>query len=365
MSPENSGVSSISRRDFFASITQAVQDGSPVNYEALKSLKTKGSFTPQEVTDISVKLFGSDRALRFSGQVSPVDNKLRKTLKEGPSSLIDEQIIKNLEAVTSGNISFGRVPIKAWLLNPPAAIERLRLVASQAATQTAVGKVITETAGWMAKVAGDDAKRDALLNYNLSLEKALGPYVGPFCKERNLSVPEQGTIGRMTTLLRINAEMRAVQERGSAIARRGETLVRKQVAIQADIAEKQMLAKELPRAIEVTKEINGTKEALITEKVRNALASLTAAFSGGIVGVIGGFFAGAENSVSTLIERHPKVAIPLGVGVAIFTLQLVSYSGTITGNVLEGFALKGLLVTGVATVATGIGAGFVARMRRP
>jgi len=291
-----------------------------------------------------------------------IDGGLTKSLREGPSSLIDKQIQERLGVVTAGGVSVGKIPRTAWILNPRAGLEALGALANDASTQARVRREISQTAEWMAEVAGDDAKRDALLSYSESLEIALGQYVKPFCEERGFVVPEKNTLKRMTLLLRMNAEMRAVHKKGREFTREGEILVTKRVQIEAETARNTMLALELPQALEVARKANVAKEAFLTERARNALASIMAASFGGLCGAIGGIFSGVENSISTLVKEHPKVAIPLGAGLGIIILQLVSYNGLLGWSVLGSFALKGLLVTGFTTIATGVGSGLVARM---
>lgn len=336
------------------------EEGARAALEKILSSKEAASLSQPDISGVLAPSLTEETPRNTS--TPTIDEGLRRTLKEGPSSLIDGQIQERLGVVTAGRAFVEGIPRKAWMLNPRAGLEALRAIANDASTQAGVQREISETAEWMAKVAGDDAKRDALLSYSESLEATLGQYVKPFCEERGFVVPEENTLGRMTLLLRMNAEMRAVHERGREIARAGEALVRKQVRIQAETARDTMLARELPQALEVAREANVAKEAFLTERSRNALASITATFSGGLSGAVGGFFAGIENSISTLVKEHPKVAIPLGAGLGVVTLQLVAYNGLPSWSVLGSFALKGLLVAGFTTVATGVGAGLVARM---
>jgi len=309
----------------------------------------------------------SDERARAGGEkdeaIPPIDRKLRKALESGPSSLIDEEVIKRLAGIT-GKTPAGRVPLKAWLLNPRAVAEVLRAIAGEATADAGLRKAISETTRWLAGVAGDDAKRDALLSYIESLEEALADYVPTFCEERKIPVPQKGTLARMALLLRINAEMRALQARAHKITEKGEELIEKQVNIQAKRAENQMLAKEMPSTIEADRQANVLKEREITEKARHLASNFAAVVSGAITGAIGGLYAGLESSVSTLVERHPKVAISLGAGVGFFVLQLVSYSGPLSGEILRAIALKSGLAAGVAAVGTGIGAGLVARLSK-
>lgn len=291
-------------------------------------------------------------------KIESIKNKLQES-----SSLIDEQVVKQL-AVTLGETTAGKVPLKAWLLNPQAAKKVLEAVAEEATAQAGVRKAISETTKWIAEVRGDDARRNALLDYTENLEEALGPYVRPFCQERNLPVPEEGTLGRMALLLRINAEMRALQVRAREITKAGEQLIAEKVEIRKETAKNQMLAEELPVATEAAKEFNVAKEAEIAEKARSFFAKIAAALSGGTIGTIGGLYAGIESSISTLVERHPKIAISLGAGFGAFTVQVVSYSGLglPSAELLQLFVLKSSLVTGIAAAVTGIGSGLVTRL---
>jgi len=272
-----------------------------------------------------------------------------------------DEVTKQL---TMEEATIGKVPLRAWLLNPKAAAKLLGAIAEQATTQANLRRKASETARWFAEVTANDAKRDVLLTRVEELEQALGSYLEQFCQERGQPVPEKGTLARMALLLRVNSEMGALQMREREIAKKGEKLVATQVAIQSEKANNQMLAQELPFVIESAREVNALKEQLITEKVRHLGATLTASISGAIVGSIGGLLAGVGNAVSTLVEKHPKVTISLGAGLATFILQVASYPGALSANLLQTFALKGALVAGVTAIATGIGAGLVAKVTK-
>lgn len=276
-------------------------------------------------------------------------------------SIAEDEVTKQF---TMGEATTGKVPLRAWLLNPIAAAKLLGAIAEQATTQANLRRKASETARWLAEVTANDAKRDVLLTRVEELEQALGPYLEQFCQERGQPVPEKGTLTRMALLLRVNSEMGALQMREREIAKKGEMLVATQVAIQSEKANNQMLAQELPFVIESAREVNALKEQLITEKLRHLGATLTASISGAIVGSIGGLLAGVGNAVSTLVEEHPKVTISLGAGLATFILQTVSYPGVLSADLLQTFAIKGALVAGVTAIATGIGAGLVARVAK-
>lgn len=343
----------------------------PANLEALKNSQP-GPYTYGQAQKIIGDVLGGSDApsspaiekpqnqIRPPDTLPQIDKQLEKALGEGPSSLIQGQVRKEL-AIAMAAPGSDKVPIQSWLLNPAAAFRRLEDMAAEASTHAEVKRVIRENVGWLARVAADDTKRDALLSHVENLRKTLGPYIEPYCREKNLPPPEMNTPWEMILLLRINAEMRTLQEQGKEIASAGEEMVRRQVELQKGTATNQMLAKELPRAIETERSVNVLKEASVTEKVRHALATLTAAFSGGAVGTVGGFLSGLEHAVSALVEKHPKVAIALAAGLGVTILQIVSYSGQLSGEILGTFGLKGGLVAVLAALATGVGSGLVSR----
>jgi hypothetical protein len=250
------------------------------------------------------------------------------------------------------------------LLNPRAAAKLLGAIAEQATTQAKLKKEISETTKWLVDVAANDTKRQVLLSHVEELEGALGSQLREFCEERDRPVPEQGTPERMALLLRVSAEMGALQMREREIARRGEELVAAQVEMQGKQAKNRMLAQELPAVIESARKVNALREQLMTEKTRHVLATLMIGISGAVIGSIGGLLAGVEGAATTLVEKHPRVALSFAAGLVTFVLQVVAHSGTLSAQLLGIFALRAALVTLVTAMATGIGAGLAARAAR-
>lgn len=297
-----------------------------------------------------------------SGEIVSPTTKLRKALKEGPPGLMDGQVLKHLTTSLEGTDA-GKVPLKAWLLNPKAAADLLGAIAGEAKAQAEVKKAISQTSRWLVEMAGDDAKRDLFLNYTQNLEEALSRFVKPFCQERNLPIPEEGTLGRMALLFGINSEMVAMPTQAREIARRGEELVKERVRIQAETGRNRMLTKVLPDKVESTKEVNVWKEALINEIARSSIARIASAVSGSAIGAVGGTLAGIENSVSTLMKEHPKVAYSLGAGVVTFSAQVLVHSGPLSAEAYQAYFVNGAVVGTASAVLTGIVSGLNSRFR--
>lgn len=285
-----------------------------------------------------------------------VDENLGRALAQGPSSLLDEAITQRLAALSQ--TAAGKIPFSAFLRNPDAALEVLRAEAKQVKAYAAVRTTLAELTRWMADVAASDARRDTLLNYVGQLEKDLGDHIDSFCQKNNLPVPVEGSLERAALLLRINVEFASLQTRAEAIRTAGEKLVGRQVKIQAETAEQQMIGRELPGLTDASKEANVAKEAALAEQLRHWASIFGMSVSGTVVGAIGGLYTGLEKTVSVLVEKYPEVAIPLGAGAGMFVLQLVAYSGPLSGEILKAFALKGGLVSGMAAIGVGIGLGL-------
>lgn len=345
--------------------------GSLAGAEAIEFFR--GKLTPEgekhlldanrTLKDSLAKAFSSlnpDSLSQSTNFLSGVDPDLARSLQEGPSSLIAGAVADRL-ARSTGTSRGKKVPIKAWVLNPGAAIEVARAVADEAGSRAQTRKAISETVRWVAGVAADDTKRDALINYVNSLEKSLFPYLDKYCQDKNIPVPQPGTLERAAVLLRLNAEISTLQVKAREITAQGERLVAKQVNIQAETAEKRMLAKELPLAVEAAKEANVAKEEEIAEKTRHLLAKISGAISSGLIGAYNGLIGGLVNSVSALIRENPKVAVPVGVTLVALIIQVVG-SETVTIQALETFALKSGLIGLFSAVATGIGAGLAGRL---
>jgi len=209
-----------------------------------------------------------------------------------------------------------------------------------------------------------DSAPQQFLNSIRPLRATLNPYVEEYCKRRGIPVPPEGSLEEIQVLLMVNAEIGGVAARARAIEEQGMKLVKEQIGIRAKTAKEQMLAQELPGRIEAGKEANVLREKEWAEGIRHFTTHLTSSLSSGLFGLLGGFLAGIENSVSTLIEHHPKVAIPVGAGLGMFTFQLLYYSGPYTSEVLKNFALKSGLAVIIATLTTAVGAGVVAGIDR-
>lgn len=289
-------------------------------------------------------------------EVARIDENLEQALAQGPSSLLGEAITQRLAVLS--RTAAGKMPFSAFLKNPAAALKVLKAGAQEAEAYAGVKTTLAELTAWMAQVAASDARRDTLLNYVGQLETDLGEHIDSFCQRNRLPVPAEGTLERAALLLRINVEFASLQTRAEAIRQAGERLVGKQVEIQAKTAEQQMIGRELPGLTDASKEANVAKEAALAEQLRHWASVFGMGVSGTIVGAIGGLYSGLEKTVSVLVEKYPEVAIPLGVGAGMFVVQLVTYSGPLTTEILKAFALKGGLVSGMAAIGVGIGLGL-------
>lgn len=309
----------------------------------------KGKLTPEGEKNFNL-------LLQTGNSLSRVDPDLAKSLQEGPSSLIAGAVADQL-ARSVGSTPDKKVPLKAWVLNPGAAVEVARAMSSEAGSRAETRKTISETASWVAGVAANDTRRDALINYAQSLEKSLSSYIPQYCQDRNIPIPKERTLERAKLLLQLNAEMGALQVKGREIAFQGERLVTEQVRIQAETARNGMLARELPAAVEAAKEANVAKEAEIAEKARHLLAQISGAISSSLIGAYNGLIGGLVNSVSAVVRENPKVAFPVGVTLAALIIQIIN-AEAISFSSLEIFVFKSGLAGLVTAVAVGVGAGL-------
>ena len=287
----------------------------------------------------------------------------REMLQGDLSVRIDKELANQL-GTGIGEATAGGVPLKAWLLNPKAAAKLMGAVAEQATTQAHLRKEISETTKWLVEVVASDKKREALLKHIEELEGALGPHLVRYCKTKELPVPDKGTPERMALLLRINSETAALQTREKEIAKRAEKLVADQVEIQGERARNRVLAEELPLVISSAREAHALREQYLTEKLRHYLATFVVSVSGAVIGGLGGLLAGVESAVTTLVEKYPRVAISLGAGLATFALQAAFTTGRLSGVLIASFLFRSALVAAITAIATGIGAGLVARLTR-
>jgi hypothetical protein len=293
----------------------------------------------------------------------PREPGVKETLDEDLSVRIDRELANQLGAGV-GEATAGNIPLKAWLLNPKAAAKLMGAVAEQATTQAHLRKEISETTKWLVEVVASDKKREALLNHIEELEDALGPQLVHYCEAKGLSVPERGTPERMALLLRISSETAALQTRENEIAKRSEKLVAAQVEIQGERARNRVLAEELPLVISSAREAHVLREQYLTENLRHYLATAVVSLSGAVIGGLGGLLAGLESAVTTLVEKYPRVAISLGAGLVTFALQATFAAGELSAGLLASFLLKAALICALTAIATGIGAGLVARFSR-
>jgi hypothetical protein len=297
------------------------------------------------------------------GKPEPKDSVAKETLHGDLSVRIDRELANQL-GTGVGEATAGSVPVKAWLLNPRAAAKLMGAVAEQATTQAHLRKEISETTKWLVEVVASDKKREALLNHIDELEGALGSHLVRYCEGKGLSVPEKGTPERMALLLRVSSETAALQTREKEIAKRAEELVADQVEIQGERARNRVLAAELPLVISSAREAHALREQYLTEKLRHYLATFVVSVSGAVIGGLGGLLAGVESAVTTLVEKYPRLAISLGAGLATFALQAAFATGELSGMLIASFLLRGALVAAITAIATGIGAGLVARATR-
>jgi hypothetical protein len=301
-----------------------------------------------------------ERPQQPAEHTEPPESGAKETLDEDLAVRIDRELANQL-GTGVGEATGGSIPLKAWLLNPKAAAKLIGAVAEQATTQAHLRKEISETTKWLVEVVASDKKREALLKHIEELEDALGPQLVHYCEAKGLSVPERGTPERMALLLRISSETAALQTREKEIAKRSEKLVADQVEIQGERARNRVLAQELPLVISSAREAHVLREQYLTESLRHYLATAVVSVSGAVIGGLGGLLAGLESAVTTLVEKHPRVAISLGAGLLTFALQAAFAAGGLSAGLLASFVLKAALVCALTAVATGIGAGLVAR----
>jgi len=289
-------------------------------------------------------------------QASSIDEELTELFRRGPSSLIDDQVLRQLEEITD----IRNFSLRSLLLNPIALIEQLKTQAGEFGSKAKLRRAIFDTAAWIARIAANDMKRDAFLRYMESLEEQLGRYLEPFCQERNIVVPPPNTLIRMALLLRLEAELRALDARAGAIAEAAEELVTTQTQIQAQIARMTMLAQELPRKIETEIIYNTLREKETGEKFRHFGANIAGIAVGFLAGSIGNVYGEIENSFHTLVKEHPRAAIPIAIGLAALSYQLFSYSeaGFPPANLLLEYLLNSAAITGIAAIATGVASGL-------
>jgi hypothetical protein len=284
------------------------------------------------------------------------DPNLRDSLERGPSDLIDEGLIKE---IASADIK--EVPLASLLVNPRATARYFGSLVQRANLTAEKQEKISELAGWLVEIAGDDACRDVLLNYVQNLEEDLSGMIEPYCRENSLKVPQRNTLSRMTLLLRINSEISALQTYSSEVTRRGKDLVRKIIAIQAETAQNSMCLQELPQNIEAAKQANSYKEQRSAEKTRHLTASIVGSAGGLLVGATEGLFAGVADGVESLVKRHPKSAAAMASGVGMMSYQIISASNEISSSDLKTFAVKSGTVAGGTLLATAIASGLIKR----
>ncbi len=284
------------------------------------------------------------------------DRELRSSLERGPSGLIDEDLIKEIAGA-----DIGEVPLASLLVNPRAAARYFGSLVQRASLTAEKQEEMSELAGYLVEIAGDDARRDFLLNYVQNLEDGLSDMIQPYCHEMRLKVPQRNTLSRMALLLRINSEVGALQTYSSEVTQRGEELVRKRVAIQAETAENSMYSQEMPQYIEAAEQANSYKERRSVEKTRHLTASFVGSASGLLVGAAEGLFVGVADGVETLVKRHPKSAAVMASGVGMMSYQIVSASSEISSSDLKTFAVKSGAVAGGTLLATAITSGLIKR----
>lgn len=284
--------------------------------------------------------------------------RINRALTERPSSLIASRIDKQLAGIV-GETSTGRAFFNAWLFNPAAGVKMVGATFRAVEARAGVQERISKTTARLAEIAGEDAESEAINSQIMQLEKRYGDKIGQFCAENNFSVPPEGTPARKEVLWQMRIQDVASSEQFGEIEKAGRALIRERVAIQAATARNRMTAELLPAKIEAAKEANAAKEEEVNEVVRSIFARITSALTGGVVGIAGGAVAGIERSVRTLVKGNIKTVVPLGAGLGTFILCVgnLGFSGEVVISAFKG----GAIVTVAAAVATGVGAGLVAR----
>lgn len=260
-----------------------------------------------------------------------------------------------------------RASLKSWLLNPLATRTMLVTFAQEAATQADERSAAEESKKRRVQVQADDQRLADLFQNAVRLEQALGHYVEPFCRARNLAIPEKNTPERMVLLMGLSAEMIALHSKGQEFSRGKESLVRFRAKLKAKTEHNQMLAATLPEHVKAAEQANLAKEISIREKSRHLFASVAALFSGASVEAIVGLYSGLEKATRVIVEKHPQAGIALAVGLISFTAQLAAYQGVgfVPGEVLKLFAVNSAMVTGLAAFVSAIVSAVIASRRLP
>ena len=286
-----------------------------------------------------------------------IDEKLRRDLQEGISSLIANEVIEEIRRIEEGEISLG-----AWLSNPLAVLSVWRAKADEAMAGARRKKAISETASWFTDAAEEKSRRDGLVAFERSVqnsEEPFGKHVEEFCRKMGLLVPPKGSYERMRVLLMIEDRMAGLQTHSGEFTKQGEKLVREEVGMQAETTRNQMIVLYKSAAIESRKEVHGLLEREWAETLRHwstlVLGTPGAVITGSPTGVLGIMIEAGSNAVA----EHPKIVIPLGAGIMFFSI--FSATALSQGMFLESLgsiSLSSGVVTGVTAVGTMLGWGL-------
>jgi hypothetical protein len=228
----------------------------------------------------------------------------------------------------------------------------------RARAQAQIESTLSEAALYAARMVGTDAERDLSLARVDRLRMQLRQQLQVYCEEQGIPLPKPFSSEEAYCLHLLTAYFVSLAEAEQAIAKRGSTLARRQIALEGERAEASLNSQLLPELLDTLSEVDPLREGFLREQVRHKSALMVS----GVVGALGGSLWGLVESVTDVlsggITRYaPVVAPPLLVALATLVAQTIVSGPPLTWAMLLDFTLRalwnGTITLGVTIVIYG------------
>lgn len=260
-------------------------------------------------------------------QLKGISQELLNSIKEGPSSIIDQDVIGLLQKLpTEHQLTWWEM-----VLSPRQAIAQLNAEGEERKAKSTIRASVATTALTVAEYAEQDLKSKIFRSFVGQLRKTYD--IELFCRENGLDVPEEGSLQESHLLLQNHFAWLAQAKRQVEIQKQIELYVAEKVRLQGEIAMAKMRtellpaliqanlqkdtgisevkARELPALIKAREEEFPLQRKATGQKaghyVGMATTAIFAGLAGGVVGVFGGVAIGSAEVIGWTARRLEEV----------------------------------------------------------
>lgn len=215
-------------------------------------------------------------------QLKGISQDIVNRISEGPSSLIDQNVIEGLTKLgPTAETSFWKL-----MLSPSEGWKALTAMGQEAKARAKLRSSVAQTQVTLAKIAEEDMDRKVFASFIDHLRTELGPQMQIFCREHQTQVPQEGTQAEIITLLRMHSALFAMANYREALQDQMIKWTREKAKQEGDIALSLQRAAMLKQLIKAREEEYPEKQKAVAQKSAHIAATGTGAVTSFATGVV-------------------------------------------------------------------------------